>query len=45
MIDTTKSLVSGYPVPLRIAGDLSWYGTLGMLAACLGLLVTSFFAG
>ena len=44
MIGTTKSAVFGFPVPQRIEGDASWYGTLCMLAACLGLLTILFFS-
>src|SRR5262249_24694832 len=32
-------------VPRRNDCDLSWYGTLGMLAACLGVLATLLFSG
>jgi len=45
MIAPTKSTVFGYPLPQRIEGDASWYGTLWMLAACLGLLTILFFSG
>jgi hypothetical protein len=45
MIGASKSMVPGNAEPLRIAGDASWYGTLWMVAACLGVLATLFFSG
>jgi len=45
MIGTTQSTVFGFAVPRRIEGDASLYGTLWMLAACLGLLTILFFSG
>ena len=31
--------------PAESGHDVSWYGTLGLLAACLGLLVAAGFLG
>jgi hypothetical protein len=31
--------------PMQSERDASWYGTLAVLAACLGVLVTTFFVG
>jgi hypothetical protein len=31
--------------PAESARDVSWYGTLGLLAACLGVLVAAAFLG
>jgi hypothetical protein len=45
MISTTQSTVFGDPVPQRNERDASWYGTLGMLAACLIVLMTLFLSG
>jgi hypothetical protein len=45
MIATTKSTGFGSFVPRRIEGDASLYGTLWMLAACLGLLTILFLSG
>ncbi len=45
MIITTKSMTFAHSVARRGDRDLSWYGTLGVLAACLGVLATLFFSG
>src|SRR4029079_2830301 len=45
MINTMKSIALGNSVPVRTTGDPSWYGTLWILVACLGVLATFFFAG
>lgn len=42
MIDTSKSMVFGYAMTQQNR-DASWYGTVGMVAACLGLLTALFF--
>ena len=31
--------------PVESGRDVSWYGTLGLLAACLGVLVAAGFLG
>ena len=45
MTGTTPSSALDYSRPAQYGRDASWYGTLALLAACLGLLATAFFAG
>src|SRR5262249_44144885 len=45
MISTTKATASGNPVSRWQGHDASWYGTMAMLVAILGLLATLFFSG
>jgi hypothetical protein len=45
MIRTIKSAVFARFASERYDYDVTWYGTLGVLAACLGVLPTMFFAG
>ncbi len=45
MTGTTSSSAFGYPRPLQGDRDASWYGTLGLLAACLVLLASVSFIG
>jgi len=45
MIGSMKSTEFAYPAARRNERDAGWYGTFWMLAACLGLLATLFFAG
>jgi hypothetical protein len=45
MIGSMKPTELGYLAARRNEGDASWYGTFWMLAACVGLLATLFFAG
>jgi hypothetical protein len=44
MTGTTHSSVPNFR-PADRGRDVSWYGTLGLLAACLGLLVAAGFVG
>jgi len=45
MIDTTKPTTFAHPGTQSGGHDVSWYGTLGVLGACLGVLATLFFSG
>jgi len=45
MTGTTYSSTFDYPRPAQGGRDASWYGTLGVLIACLGVLVAAFFVG
>jgi hypothetical protein len=45
MARTKSSSTLEYPRPARRERDVTWYGTLGLLAACLGLLATVSFGG
>ncbi len=45
MIGTTQTPTFEYPRPMQDTSDVSWYGTLGVLAASLGVLVAAFFGG
>ena len=46
MIGTTQtSAAFEYPRPAQGGRDVSWYGTLGVLAASIGVLVAAFFGG
>jgi hypothetical protein len=45
MIHMTKSTVFSDPMFRWGRHDVSWYGTLGVVAACLGVLATLFFSG
>jgi hypothetical protein len=45
MTATTSTSTFEYTRPARRERDVTWYGTLGLLAACLGLLATVFFGG
>jgi hypothetical protein len=45
MAGTTSSPTFEYPRPAQHERDVTWYGTLGLLAACLGLLATVFLGG
>jgi hypothetical protein len=45
MIGTTKSTAFAYPAPYRGDRDASWYGTLGVLVACLGVMVAVLCSG
>jgi hypothetical protein len=41
---TTSSTFGNYQ-PVQGGRDASWYGTLGLLVACLGVLVAASFMG
>jgi hypothetical protein len=45
MIGTTQTSAFGYSRPAQGGRDVSWYGTLGVLAASIGVLVAAFFGG
>ena len=45
MIGTTKSTVFVRFTSQRYKHDVTWYGTIGVLVACLGVLSTLFFGG
>jgi hypothetical protein len=45
MIGTTKTTVSGERIPQWSTRDLSWYGTVWLVVACLGVLATLFLGG
>ncbi len=45
MIGTTQTSAFEYYRPVQHGHDVSWYGTLGVLAASIGVLVAAFFAG
>jgi hypothetical protein len=45
MISTMKSKLLADPPARQEESDASWYGTILMVAACAGLLVTIFFSG
>ncbi len=45
MIGTTKTTVLGERMPHLSMPDSSWYGTLWVVVACLGVLATLFFSG
>jgi len=45
MSAATTSSSLGNPRPVRGGRDASWYGTLGILTACLVLLATVSFGG
>jgi hypothetical protein len=45
MIGTTQTSAFEYPRPAQGGRDVSWYGTLGVLAASIGVLVAAFFGG
>ena len=40
MTGTTKSSVLTHPTSSMTDRDMSWYGTLGVLAACLAMMAT-----
>lgn len=44
MIGTTSSSF-GYHRPAENGRDIGWYGTLGLLLACVGVLIASGFMG
>ncbi len=44
MFSTIKSSVFAAPSAWFVDRDTSWYGTLGVLAASLGVLATCFFS-
>ncbi len=45
MFGTKKLMSLTIPLPRRDEGDVSFYGTILMLAACVGLLVTMLLSG
>jgi hypothetical protein len=45
MIGTTQISAYEYPRSEKGGRDLSWYGTLGVLAASVGVLIAAFFGG
>jgi len=45
MTGSTKSMKFAYRMPQRDEGDACRYGTLLLIAACLGVLATMFFPG
>jgi hypothetical protein len=45
MMSTMKSTTIGHPGARSAEHDLTWYGSLAVLAACLGVLATVFFTG
>jgi hypothetical protein len=45
MTGTTYSSTFDYPRPVQSGRDAGWYGTLAVLAACLGVLVAACFVG
>ncbi len=45
MSTTTSGSTLVYPRPARGDRGVAWYGTLGLLAATLGLLATACFGG
>ena len=45
MIGTTKSTAFVHPASLWDDRNVSWYGTLGVLVACLGMLATLLSSG
>jgi hypothetical protein len=45
MTVTTSCSTLVYPRPAQGDRGVTWYGTLGLLAATLGLLATVFFGG
>jgi hypothetical protein len=45
MTTTTSASTLAYPRPAQGDRGVTWYGTLGLLAATLGLLATVFFGG
>jgi len=45
MTATTYSSSFDDPRPAQNGRDASWYGTLGILAACIGVLVAASFVG
>ena len=45
MTGTMSSSTFEYPRPAQRERDVTWYGTLGLIAACLGLLATVSFGG
>ena len=45
MTGTTHSSAFQSLRPVQDERDASWYGTLGLLVACLGLLAGAFFVG
>jgi hypothetical protein len=45
MTGTTHSSTIDSLRPVRRERDASWYGTIGLLAACLGMLALASFMG
>jgi hypothetical protein len=45
MIGTTQTSAFEFPRTVQGGRDVSWYGTLGVLAASIGVLVAAFFGG
>lgn len=45
MTVTTFSSTFDNPRPVESRRDVSWYGTLGVLAACVAVLAAAFFIG
>ncbi len=45
MTGMTHSSTFHYTRPVQSERDAGWYGTLAVLAACLGVLVAAFFVG
>ena len=45
MTAMTSRSTFAYPQPAQGDRGVTWYGTLGLLIACLGLLATVSFAG
>jgi hypothetical protein len=45
MIGTTQTSAFKYSRTVPGGHDASWYGTLAVLAACLGVLAAAFFGG
>jgi hypothetical protein len=45
MIGTTQTSAFEYPGSAQGGRDVSWYGTLGVLAAAIGVLVAAFIGG
>jgi hypothetical protein len=45
MIGTTQTSAFGYSRSTQGGHDVSWYGTLGVLAASIGVLVAALFGG
>jgi hypothetical protein len=44
MTGTTHSSFESF-LPAESGRDVSWYGTLGLLAACIGVLIAAGFMG
>ncbi len=45
MIGTTQVSAYEFPRPMQGRRDVTWYGTLGVLAASLGVMFAAFFGG